>query len=219
LTLGGAGASTEDVRAVFARLRSELGPQTEWWPQRDGAIEVCAGAILVQHTAWHGAAVAIEALRRADALSGQAWLTLPEDTLGELVRVAGTYRAKARTLRAFAGCAEAHGGLDGLFAADTNEVRKRLLAVRGIGDETADAITLYAAYKPTFVVDAYARRLFERLEVPLPARLDEARALAVAAAEGDVARLQEWHALAVEDGRRRRAYASTRGGGENGAKR
>jgi endonuclease-3 related protein len=90
-------------------------------------------------------------------------------------------------------------------------VRVRLLCVRGIGDETADAIALYAAHKPTFVVDAYARRLFERAGAPLPPRIHDARALVVQAARRDVATLQEWHALAVEAGRRARLTVSASG--------
>jgi endonuclease-3 related protein len=201
-----------DVRAVFARLSVALGPQQRWWPQRDGAIEVCAGAILVQHTAWRSAALAIEALRGEHALSWQAWRSLPEDALAGLVRAAGIYRAKARTLRAFAECAEAHDGLDGLLAGSARAVRSRLLGVRGIGDETADAITLYAARKPTFVVDVYARRLFATEAAPLPARIDDARRLVTCAAEHDVATLQEWHALAVEHGR---TFSSRSGRGDS----
>jgi endonuclease-3 related protein len=187
---------------VFAALRAELGAQDGWWPQADGAIEVCAGAVIVQHTSWRGAALAIEALRRADALSWPAWLTTPPETLATLIRPAGTYRAKARTLRAFAETAAVHGGLEGLFAGEAADLRVRLLCVHGIGEETADAITLYAAEKPTFVVDAYGRRLFEREGAPLPAVARDARALVTAAAGHNVALLQEWHALAVESGRR-----------------
>ena len=208
------------VQAVFAALREQLGPQEGWWPQGDGAIEVCAGAVLVQHTSWRGAALAIEALRAAGALSWEAWLATPQDTLAALVRPAGTYRGKAAALQALAEVISTHGGLAGLFAGDADDVRARLLGVRGIGNETADAITLYAAGKPTFVVDGYARRLFEQVEAPLPPRIADGRALVVDAAERDVARLQEWHALAVEAGRASRAYASpaavSGAGGESG---
>ena len=42
-------------------------------------------------------------------------------------------------------------------------LREKLLAVHGIGPETADSILLYALNKPNFVVDAYTRRIGQRL--------------------------------------------------------
>ena len=92
----------------------------------------------------------------------EALATLPiVDALEELVRGAGTYRSKARALRSFAEhVRSAPGGtLDGFLDGDAATVRRRCLDVWGIGPETADAIVLYAARRPTFVVDAYARRL------------------------------------------------------------
>lgn len=185
--------------AVFDALRSIYGPQPGWWPRQDGPIEVCTGAILVQHTTWASAARAIEALRDAGALDCRALLALPDSRLEQLVRAAGTYRAKARTLRAFAAAVvEDHGGdLAALLSGAPAEVHARLLGVRGIGPETAGAILLYAAEQPVFIVDAYAQRLWSRLGL---GPLDPAEV--VRAAEEDVARLQEWHALVVEHGRR-----------------
>lgn len=175
------------------------GPQPGWWPQRDGPIEVCFGAILVQHTTWASAARAIDALREAGALDCRGLLGLPEARLEELVRPAGTYRTKARALRAFArAIADDHGGdFAALLAGPPAEVRARLLRIRGIGLETADAVLLYAAGLPAFIVDAYAVRLWCRLGLgPL------APAEVVRAASEDVERLREWHALVVEHGKR-----------------
>lgn len=175
------------------------GPQPGWWPHEDGAIEVCAGAILVQHTTWASAARAIEALREAGALDCRALLALPDGRLEELVRPAGTYRAKARALRAFARAViDNHGGdLGALLSGPPAEVRARLLRIRGIGPETADAILLYAAGLQAFIVDAYAVRLWSRLDLGL---LDPGEV--VSAASEDVERLREWHALVVEHARR-----------------
>src|SRR5262249_21127453 len=147
-----------------------------------GPIDVCFGAILVQHTTWASATQAIEALRAAGALDCRVLRELPEERLQELVRPAGTYRAKARTLREFARTVvEEHGGrLDALFRRTAGEGRSRLLSIRGIGPETADAITLYAAHLPTFVVDAYALRLLSRLgAVDEAVRVDVVRGLAL----------------------------------------
>lgn len=204
---------------VYDALLAEYGPQ-RWWPvrgpQADAPLEVCVGAILVQHTTWEAAAAAVARLREAGALSIEVLATLPEDDLGMLLRGAGTYRTKARRLRAFAEhvLAAPGGTIEGFLAGETATVRGRCLAVWGIGPETADAIVLYAARLPTFVMDAYARRLFERLGSRLETPDGEAvgigelgyeparRALLGVAGEG-VARLGEWHALIVAHGKAR----------------
>ena len=199
---------------VYEALRAEYGPQC-WWPvrgpSRDGPLEVCVGAILVQHTTWQGAAAAIEPLRAAGALSIEALATWPADDLASLLRGAGTYRAKARRLRSFAEHVRAAPGgtLEGFLAGDAETVRARCRAVWGIGPETADAIVLYAARRPTFIVDAYARRLFGRLELGLDGQglegvgYEAARRALLAATGGDAARLGEWHALIVAHGKAR----------------
>jgi endonuclease-3 related protein len=204
--------TSDRMSDLLAALRTAYGPQLGWWPQVGGAIEVCAGAILVQHTTWASAARAIEALRAAGVLDARALFELPEGRLEELVRPAGTYRAKARTLREFGRVVveEHRGDLEVLFCGSVEEVRARLLAVRGIGPETADAITLYGAGLPTFVVDAYALRILQRTGVlrefegraSSPASRPEAvRSLLLEMVGPDVDALQEAHALLVEHGR------------------
>ena len=83
----------------------------------------------------------------------------------ELVRPSGQYRQKAKKLRAFLGLVDAHGSLDALLALPADELRARLLATWGIGEETADAIVVYSARQPAFVIDAYTIRLFTRLGI------------------------------------------------------
>ena len=198
-----------DLDAVYDALLVEYGPQG-WWPRQsegpDGALEVCVGAILVQHTTWRGAAAAIERLRGAGALSIEALATWPQGELGELLRGAGTYRTKARRLRDFAEHVRAAPGgtLEAFLDGDAESVRRRCLAVWGIGPETADAIVLYAARRPTFVVDAYARRLLGRLGLAPQGRGYEGwRRELLRAAGDDVAKLGEWHALIVAHGKQR----------------
>lgn len=200
-------ASARALRAVYDRLLATYGEQ-QWWPTaaEDGAsqrLEICFGAILTQNTSWRGATTALANLRDAGALDAEAVLGLPEDALGDLIRPSGHFRVKARKLKAFCETlVEDHGGdIDALLAGDTAEVRARLLAVWGIGPETADAMTLYAARLPTFVVDAYAYRLFERLGCPPgPRRYDVYRDYFLARIGTDVWALNEWHALIVRHG-------------------
>lgn len=211
----GAGVTGPDRSLDAARLDrlydvllDAYGPQ-HWWPvngpPETAALEVCVGAILVQHARWEAAAAALRRLREADALSIEALATLPLDDLEALVRVAGTYRAKARTLRSFANAVRAApcGTIEGFLADDAEAVRRRCLDVRGVGAETADAIVLYAAKRPTFVVDAYARRLFTRLGCELPEGYEAAREALLGAVGHDVACLGEWHALIVAHGKAR----------------
>ena len=193
---------------VYDALLAAYGPQG-WWPvdgsAETAALEVCIGAILVQHARWEAAASVLVRLREAGALSVEALSTLPTAHLEELVRGAGTYRSKARSLRSFAEHVRAGPGgtIDRFLDGDAATVRHRCLAVWGVGPETADAIVLYAAHRPTFVVDAYARRLFARLGCELPGGYEPARRALLDAVGGEVKRLGEWHALIVAHGKAR----------------
>jgi endonuclease-3 related protein len=135
-----------------------------WWPDAD-PFEVSVGAILVQNTAWSNVERALDQLRAADVLRPAAMAALRTEELEELVRPSGQYRQKAKKLQAFLALIDAHGGLEALLALPQAELRATLLATWGIGPETADCILLYAARRPTFIVDAYLIRLGTRLAI------------------------------------------------------
>ena len=200
--------TARQLDGVYRALLAEHGPQ-QWWPHEqdggDGALEICLGAILTQNTAWRGAAAALDNLRAANALSLEAIDALPQDRLAELVRPSGHYNVKAHKLQEFARTVlDEHGGaLSSLLDGELEEVRERLLEIWGVGPETADAMLLYAARKPTFVVDAYSYRLFERLDLaPGERRYDIYRDFFMTKLGPDVERLNEWHALIVRHGQR-----------------
>jgi endonuclease-3 related protein len=148
---------------VYGRLRDRYGP-AGWWPG-ESSFEVCVGAILVQNTAWVNVERTLVSLRRRGLLSFEALDRRPPSRLAPLLRSSGTFRVKARRLRAFLDFlgAEYGGQVEGMRAERPEALRRKLLAVPGIGPETADSIALYAAGKPLFVVDAYTRRVFSRL--------------------------------------------------------
>jgi endonuclease III related protein len=148
---------------VYRRLRARFGP-AGWWPG-DSPFEVCVGAILVQNTAWANVERTLELLRARSLLSFEALDRISAPRLAPLLRSSGTFRVKARRLRAFLDFlgAEYGGRVEGMRADGPGSLRRKLLAVPGIGPETADSIALYAAEKPLFVVDAYTRRVFSRL--------------------------------------------------------
>jgi endonuclease-3 related protein len=162
------------------------------------------GAILTQNATWRNAARAIARLRAAGALELTAVRRLPAARLATLVRPSGTFRLKARRVRAFADhvTRRHRGRLGRLLALPLPALRAELLAIRGIGPETADAIALYAAGRPIFVVDAYARRIFARHRL-LPPDADYAATQAVAMAHlpHDPALFNEFHALLVRVGK------------------
>lgn len=133
-----------------------------WWPDAN-PFEVIVGCILVQNTAWTNVERALERLRAAGALDPDAMRRLPDDELEELVRPSGQYRQKAKKLRAFLALVEETGSLPTLLETPGPALRERLLATWGIGEETADAMVLYASHQPSFVIDAYTQRIFGRL--------------------------------------------------------
>ncbi len=134
-----------------------------WWPG-ETPFEVCVGAILTQNTAWRNVEKAIANLRAAEALAPEPLYALPEQRLSELIRPAGYFNVKARRLRSFLRLLVEEYGCDlaKLMRGDTSAVRARLLAVNGIGPETADCMLLYAADHLSFVIDAYTKRIFAR---------------------------------------------------------
>ena len=139
------------------------GPQ-HWWPARE-PFEIIVGAILTQSAAWGNVEKAITNLKATEALSPKALHHLSLSEVAELIRPSGYYNAKALKLKSLAHWLGKHydNNLDKLFASDTSHLRQQLLSIYGIGQETADSIILYAASKPIFVIDAYTRRIINRI--------------------------------------------------------
>jgi endonuclease-3 related protein len=156
-------ALSEKLLGIYDRLLADYGPQ-HWWPARE-PFEVIVGAILTQSAAWTNVVKAIFNLQAAGALNPAELRRLTQGELAGLIRPSGYYNAKARKLKEFAAW---FGGryddsLELMFRRDTAGLRRELLSVHGIGEETADSILLYAGSKPIFVIDAYTRRIFSRL--------------------------------------------------------
>lgn len=186
--------------AVYRALLSAYGPQG-WWPG-DTPFEVAVGAILTQATSWRNAARAIGNLKSAGLLSPEALGKLRAEEIAPLIRPAGFFNQKAQRLRAFLDLIAEYGGLERLFRLPGDELREALLAVPGIGPETADSIALYAAGKPTFVIDAYTRRILSRLGlISGNEPYEELRRLFEGNLPRDVSLYKEYHALLVRHGK------------------
>jgi endonuclease-3 related protein len=147
---------------VYEHLLARFGPQ-HWWPG-DSPFEIMIGAVLVQNTAWRNVERAIANLRDAGVMQPRAMYALPPAELAELIRPAGYYQVKSRRLRNLLKFVidEYDGSLDAMFRTGIATLRDQLLAIHGIGPETADAILLYAGGLPTFVVDTYTHRVLAR---------------------------------------------------------
>ena len=151
-----------DLRRAYQFMRARFG-HLHWWPG-ETPLEVCIGAILTQNTAWTNVERAMANLKSARVLEPEKLFALPEAKLAELIRPAGYFNVKARRLRSFLRMLmeEFGGDLNRLFAGETAAVRTRLLAINGIGPETADSLLLYAGGHHSFVIDAYTKRIFQR---------------------------------------------------------
>lgn len=150
------------LRRAYQLMHAHRGHQG-WWPGTT-PFEVAVGAILTQNTAWTNVEKAIANLERAGVLSPRPLFALAEGELAQLIRPAGYFNVKARRLRNFLRVLVEtfDASLDQMLAGDTATVRARLLAINGIGRETADSILLYAGSHHSFVIDAYTKRIFER---------------------------------------------------------
>ena len=188
--------------AYFLALFAAHGPQ-RWWPGRS-RFEVIVGAILTQNTSWKNVERAIANLRSTRLLSPQAVRDVHPARLAACLRPSGYFRQKSKTLKTFVAFlfSDYGGSLNRLFAKPTQILREQLLAVRGIGPETADSILLYAGKHPVFVVDAYARRILERHGLAHPeAGYEQLRATFESALPHDHQVFNEFHALIVETGK------------------
>jgi endonuclease-3 related protein len=148
-----ANTSKARVLSLYKRLFKHYGPQ-HWWPA-DSPWEMMVGAILTQNTSWTNVEKAITSLKNSKARPLRSMARVPRKRLEKLIRSSGYFRQKAHRLKGFARAVLK----DPSLARD----RGRLLAQHGIGPETADSILLYASGQPVFVIDAYTRRLGQRL--------------------------------------------------------
>jgi endonuclease III related protein len=150
------------VRNYYQELMAAWGPQ-DWWPAHT-RFEVIVGAFLTQNTAWTNVERALRRLRAEGVLNLDGIRRTPLRALARMIRSSGYFRQKAQRLKNFVNHVDKRyqGSLTRMFARPTAELREELLALNGVGPETADSILLYAGGHPVFVVDAYTRRVFER---------------------------------------------------------
>lgn len=147
---------------IYGKLYRAYGPRN-WWPG-ETSFEVMVGAILTQNTSWRNVEKAIQKLKGKGVLNPEGIHDLKKSELARLIRSSGYYRIKADRLKSFINFLfqEYGGNLKRMKRERLDELRERLLGVKGVGPETADSILLYGLKKPIFVVDAYTKRILSR---------------------------------------------------------
>ena len=187
---------------IFLRLYSAFGPQY-WWPA-DSSFEVIVGAILTQNTNWGNVEKAIFALKEKKLLNPEGFFKLLSRRLAGLIKSAGYYNVKAARLKNFIKFffTMYKGNIKRMGSQDLMILRKQLLAVKGIGPETADSILLYALNKPVFVMDAYAKRILCRHRLLAEdTTYEQAQGIFMRNLKNDAGLFNEYHALLVKLGK------------------
>lgn len=194
-------STSDTLLLMYQRMFDRLGPQ-HWWPA-ESPFEVMVGAILTQNTSWKNVERAIANLKDVGLMSLPALSALPTALVAEYIRPAGYYNLKAGRLHNLLTWINQHyhGNLEAFLSQPLPQFREQLLAIKGIGRETADSILLYAAHLPIFVVDAYTHRILVRHQVIDPEHAYEAiQELFMDHLPHESGLFNEYHALLVRVG-------------------
>jgi len=168
---------------IYKILLKKFG-DLNWWPidinyheknNSDPRFEVIVGAILTQNTAWSNVEKALTNLKLLNKLDIKNISEININELQDLIRPSGFFKQKAKRLKDLVSYLKDkyHGDLNYLFYRDISVIREELLSLKGIGPETADSIILYAGNLPIFVVDAYTRRICQRIPLNTNISYDE----------------------------------------------
>lgn len=185
------------ILEIYNTLFNHFGKQF-WWPA-ETPFEVMVGAILTQNTSWKNVEKTIKLLKEKNLLDPQVMILKRDEELAMLIKSSGFYNIKAKRLKNFLSFFECYNFDIERLRAD-NFLREKLLGIKGIGKETADSILLYALDIPSFVVDAYTKRIFYRLGFLNATNIsyDNVQQLFHNSLPKDIDIFKEFHALIVE---------------------
>ena len=147
---------------IYMTLLDKQGFQS-WWPG-DTDFEICLGAILTQNTEWSNVEKVLYNLKKEKLMSPERLLMAGRSRLCHLIRPSGYFNQKAVYVEEFCKFIKKHPFRE-LRSMDLKDARALLLSIKGVGEETADSILLYALDFPVFVIDTYTKRLFSRLRL------------------------------------------------------
>lgn len=180
------------LETIYDKLFKAFGPQ-KWWPYTDEKqkkLEISIGAILTQNTNWQNVEKALNNLKNKDLLSSKRLEEINTKKLASLIKPSGYYNQKAKKIKAF------------IKFLKSNKIinRENLLEIWGVGPETADSILLYAYDQPIFVIDAYTKRVMNRLDFE-EENYDKLQELFMKSLPKNVQLYNEYHALLVNLGK------------------
>lgn len=188
-----------ELTEIYEKLLDAYGPRF-WWPAHT-PYEMMVGAILTQNTSWANVEKAL--LNLGERITPVYILGASPEELAAAIRPSGYHNQKALKLKALTlWFARYDFDIEKARAEEGDTLRRELLAVKGVGGETADAILTYALEKPYFVVDAYTRRILHRYGYDLPKSYEGLRAAIEAHFPKNVLLYNEFHALIVEHAKR-----------------
>ena len=195
-------ALNKRITNIFEYLFGHYGPQN-WWPA-DDAFECAIGAILTQNTSWKNAELAINNIKSKMSLNIRNISDIPVEKLSQLIKPSGYYNQKVLRLKRLVGFLnkEFDGKWENMLHINKNELRHKLLSIKGIGPETADTILLYALNKPVFIADKYTYRIFYRHGIiPRNCSYEEMQKIFTENLVEDSWLFNEYHALIVRLGK------------------
>lgn len=186
---------TRALSRIYDLLFDRYGPQ-HWWPG-ETLDEIIIGAILTQNTNWKNVEKAIDNLKSENLLTLESILHTPTDILITCIRPSGYYNQKALRLKEIAIFFHSND-IQNFCKLSATQIRHSLLSIKGIGQETADSILLYAFEQPIFVIDAYTKRIFNRLGLfPEDFSYDDAQRFLMHNLAENTKLFNEYHALIV----------------------
>lgn len=208
-----------DPAVLYRLLKKHYGKQG-WWPLVCGetgessygiignpsdaeVFEICIGAILTQAVSWKNVEKALYNLKQAGFFDPVNMFAAPVELIAEKIKPSGYFNQKALKIKNFLTWYREYDFSSSLISKNkTENIRKELLAIKGIGPETADSILLYALNRKIFVVDAYTRRIFSRLGIiNAESSYNEIQSFFQSSIPGSVKLYNEYHALIVAHGK------------------
>jgi len=206
------------IKKIYYSLYSHFGKQ-HWWPvtkdreiipkyhknikiNEKQKLEICFGAILTQNTNWKNVEKAIVQLNKNQLINIKKIIKINNKGLAEIIKSSGYHNQKAKKLKNFCSFLidNYNGNLNLFFKNNIKRLREELLSINGIGPETADSMILYAAKKPVFVIDAYTKRIMNRIGYK-EETYDDLQKLFMYNLELNEKLFNEYHALLVELGK------------------
>lgn len=179
---------------VYTKLLKQFGNRN-WWPA-DTPFEVVIGAVLTQQTKWENVERAINNLKRKGLIEPESLSKIGLEELEEIIKCTGFFRQKAKRLKDISAF---FTDFPDILERPEDELRETLLSLNGVGEETADSIVLYAADKPSFVIDAYTKRMCSCMGIE--GNYGKLQSVFEGSLPVDVPLYKEFHALIVEYGK------------------